>query len=137
MSEFKMVELTEEQVSSLEEKLEAYDNGFMEYPLSGSVQIGIEREGRIVAGADAVVTAFRILYVSTVYVEEAFRGQGLGRQLMEALEAKAVQLGVNQIRLDTFGFQGAEFYPKLGYQEVGSYENVADGYSEHFFVKMI
>ena len=134
---FKMIELTKEQVNIIEEKLEAYDEQYTKYPVNGKVQIGIEHDGRVIAGVDAVVTTFKILYVSTVYVDEDFRGQGLGRRLMKELEARAVEMGVNTIRLDTFDWQGSKFYPKIGYEEVGCYQNEVDGYSEHFFVKRL
>ena len=135
--EFDIIELNREQMNEIEKKLEAYGEKYTRYPTSGGIKIGILHEGQMIAGADAVVTAFRILYVSTVYVDEAFRGQGLGRKLMSELEARAIRLGVNTIRLDTFDWQGSTFYPKLGYEEVGYYKNEIDGYSEHFFVKRL
>ena len=46
-------------------------------------------------------------------------------------------MGVNLIRLDTFSWQGKEFYEALGYEVVGSYENPTDGYAEFFFIKRI
>ena len=49
----------------------------------------------------------------------------------------AKELGANTIRLDTFSWQGKEFYEALGYQIVGHYENETDGYAEYFFLKRI
>ena len=46
-------------------------------------------------------------------------------------------MGVNTIRLDTFDWQGKDFYEALGYRCVGSYDNAEDGYSEYFFMKRI
>lgn len=46
-------------------------------------------------------------------------------------------MGANTIRLDTFSWQGKDFYQALGYQEVGHYENQEDGYAESFFLKRI
>jgi len=135
--EFKIVELSDDQLTMVEEKLEAHDEAYTHYPVEGSIRIGIGHNGELIAGADADVTTFKILYVSTVYVNEEFRGQGLGRKLMAELENRAKSLGVNTIRLDTFNWQGSGFYPKVGYIEVGKYENEEDGYSEHFFVKRI
>ena len=135
--DFEIVELDVEQMNEIEKKLEAYDEKYTRYPVSGAIQIGILHDGKMIAGADAVVTAFKILYVSTVYVDEDFRRMGLGRKLMSELEARAITLGVNTIRLDTFDWQGSTFYPKLGYEEVGYYKNEIDGYSEHFFVKRL
>ena len=133
----KIIDLNEAQLEAVEEGLGAYDDGFMSTKLEGSIQIGIEEDGKVVAGLDACITAFRILYVSTVFVEESCRRKGYGRALMNEMEKRAGEMGVNTIRLDTFSWQGKEFYEALGYQIVGSYENRDDGYAEYFFLKRI
>jgi len=132
-----IIELNEEQVNSIEEKLEAFDEAYITYKLDGSIQLGIEENGELVAGLDASVTAFKILYVSTVFVEERCRRKGYGRLLMERMEQEATKMGLNTIRLDTFSWQGKEFYEALGYQAVGHYSNSEDGYEEYFFMKRI
>lgn len=133
----KIVQLNADQLETLENKLSAYDDGFIEERMEGSIQIGIEENGKIVAGLDSCITTFKILYVSTVFVDEEYRGKGYGRRLMEEMESRARAMGVNTIRLDTFSWQGKEFYEALGYSVVGSYENAADGYAEYFFLKRI
>lgn len=132
-----IIELNEQQVEQIEEKLTAFDDRFIPQKLEGSIQIGIEENGQIVAGLDACITTFKILYVSTMFVEEAYRRRGLGKRLMEEMEKRAMAMGVNTIRLDTFSWQGKEFYEALGYQVAGSYENTLDGYAEFFFVKRL
>lgn len=133
----KIVQLNADQLETLENKLSKYDDGFLPDSLEGSVQIGIEENGRIVAGLDACITTFKILYVSTVFVDEEYRSKGYGRRLMKEMESRARAMGVNTIRLDTFSWQGKEFYEALGYSVVGSYENAADGYAEYFFLKRL
>ena len=133
----KVVELNETQLENLEDRLSAFDEQYITYKMEGSIQLGIEEDGKIVAGLDACVTAFKILYVSTVFVEEAYRGKGYGKRLMAEMENRAGKMGVNLIRLDTFSWQGREFYEALGYEMVGSYENPMDGYAEYFFIKRI
>ncbi len=133
-----IINLTDGQVKEVEEALECYDAQFIRTPQDGKISIGIlDDTGQVIAGLDAVMTAFNILYVSTVFVDESHRRQGLGRQLMEEMETRAKLLGANTIRLDTFDWQGYDFYKALDYQEVGHYAHEADGYSEHFFVKFI
>lgn len=61
----------------------------------------------------------------------------MGKELLKEAESRAKALGANMIRLDTFNWQGREFYLKLGYEEVGQYSSPEDGFSEHFFVKML
>lgn len=133
----KIIDLTEEQVGIIENKLAEYDEDHIHYNLDGRIRIGIEEDGKLVAGLDACMTAFKILYVSTVFVEEDHRRKGLGKELILEMEKRAVSMGANTIRLDTFDWQGKEFYESLGYEMVGNYDNNEDGYSEYFFLKRI
>ena len=133
----KIIDLNEQQVETIEEKLSDYDESFITYRLQGNIQIGIEENGKLIAGLDACMTAFKILYVSTLFVDEAYRRKGYGTKLVQEMEKKAHQLGANMIRLDTFDWQGKEFYKAMGYEIVGSYENKIDGFSEYFFLKRL
>ncbi len=132
-----IIDLNEEQCEDIEQRLEAYDAQHITYKLPGSVSLGIMKDGALIAGADGCMTAFKIFYVSTVFVDEQHRGRGAGRELMAALEKRAAGLGANLIRLDTFDWQGAEFYRRLGYEQVGMYEHATDGFSEYFFLKRL
>ena len=132
-----IVELNEKQIAEIDDKLSDYDEKYIKYRLDGVVQIGIKENGKIIAGLDACMTAFKILYVSTLFVEEEYRRQGYGTKLMQEMEKRAKEFGANMIRLDTFNWQGKEFYSAIGYEMVGSYENILEGYSEHFFLKRL
>ena len=133
----KIINLNEQQLENIEDKLNTFDENYITYKMDGSIQIGIEEDGRLVAGLDACVTAFKILYVSTVFVDEEYRRKGYGKSLIEEMEKRASEMGVNTIRLDTFSWQGKEFYESLNYEVVGNYENNIDGYMEYFFMKRI
>ena len=132
-----IVDLTEEQAEEIEERLSAFDEKYITYKMDGSIRIGIEEDGKLIAGLDACITAFKILYVSTVFVDEAYRRKGFGAELIREMEKRAAAMGVNTIRLDTFNWQGKDFYEAMGYRAAGHYENAEDGYSEYFFVKRI
>jgi ribosomal protein S18 acetylase RimI-like enzyme len=133
----KIIDLNEAQLEHVEDRLSAFDEKHIAYKMDGSIQIGIEENGSIIAGLDACVTAFKILYVSTVFVDEAYRRKGYGKLLMDEMEKRAKAMGVNTIRLDTFSWQGKDFYEALNYKIVGSYENTDDGYAEYFFLKRL
>ncbi len=132
-----IITLNERQVEDIESRLSAFDERHIHYKMNGCIRIGIEEGGMLIAGLDACVTAFRILYVSTVFVDADYRRKGCGTRLMREMERRAAEMGVNAIRLDTFDWQGKAFYEALGYTIVGSYENAADGYSEYFFLKRL
>lgn len=133
----KIVDLTEEQVEELETALDCNDKSYIQYKLNGTVSIGIMDNDVLVAGLDACITAFKILYVSTVYVDEKYRRKGYGKMLIDEMERRAKFLGVNTIRLDTFNWQGKEFYLAMGYEQVGCYKNDIDHFEEYFFLKRI
>ena len=69
---------TEEQLNK-DGGTNTYDENYITYKMEGSIKIGIEEDGRIVAGLDACITAFKILYVSTVFVDEEYRRKGYGK----------------------------------------------------------
>ena len=132
-----IIDLNQEQVEDIEERLEDFDESYITYKMDGEIQIGIEDDGKLVAGLDACITNFKILYVSTVFVDEEYRRKGLGARLMHEMEKRAASMGVNMIRLDTYDWQGKEFYETLGYECVGHYENKEDGFSEYFYLKRL
>lgn len=133
----KIITLTKGQVEDIENRLNAFDENYINYKMNGCIQIGIEEDRKLIAGLDACITAFKILYVSTVFVDENYRRKGYGKQLICEMEKRAVEMGVNTIRIDSFSWQGKEFYEALDYKIVGSYENTVDGYAEYFFLKRL
>ncbi len=133
----KITDISEAQAGDIGERLDAFDRDHITGQIDGRVRIGAEEDGKLIAGLDACITAYRILYVSTVFVDEEYRRQGVGTLLVREMEKRARQMGATMIRLDTFSWQGKEFYEALGYQTVGSYENAAEGYAEYFFLKRL
>lgn len=135
--EYNILDLNEEELESIENRLEDYDKKYISYKLSGDISIGIKVNDKLVAGANGCMTAFKIFYVSTVFVDEEYRRLGFGRLLIREIEKRAKELGANTIRLDTFNWQGKDFYLAEGYEQVGFYENKEDGFEEYFFIKRI
>ena len=133
----KIIDLNMEQAEDIDERLSAFDENYISFNMEGSILIGMEEDGKLIAGLNACITTFKILYVSTVFVDEDYRRKGIGAMLVREMEKRAAAMGVNTIRLDTFDWQGKEFYEALGYKCVGHDENAEDGYSEYFFMKRI
>ena len=135
--ESKFIDLSEEQECEIRYYLDEYNAQHIKYRLDGMMRIGLEEDGKLIAGLIAYMSVYKIMYVDTVFVDEKYRRQGYGRKLVQEAERRAKELGVNTIRLDTFNWQGTEFYKALGYEAVGNYSNEEDGFEETFFVKRI
>lgn len=60
-------------------------------------------------------------YIEGIYVEEAYRNQGISRKLVESGEKWAVSLGCTQIASDTElqHTESQEFHKSIGFKEAG------------------
>jgi GNAT superfamily N-acetyltransferase len=81
-------------------------------------------------------TAYGWLYTQLLAVPEAARGQGLGRSLMLAAEAQALQRNCTRAWVDTiFGARG--FYERLGYTVFGELADHPAGFTRSFLQKVL
>jgi GNAT superfamily N-acetyltransferase len=77
------------------------------------------------------------LYIDELWVDESARGTGLGRKLMEAVEAHAQKNGLIGIWLWTQSWQAEGFYHALGYQEFTRFNNFPRGHCRIGFRKIL
>lgn len=101
------------------------------------IALGIEEDGKLVAGIFGGMIAPHIFYIPTLFVDEQHRGKGYGKKLIQALEEKARSLGIAVIQLSTENGHAEHFYPKLGYEQVGFYEHPIRNIREVFYTKKL
>lgn len=94
----------------------------------------VAEDGEVVGGLVGYAWG-RWLHIDLLWVDEGRRGAGLGTRLMGQAEARAVELGCEHARVETWGFQAPDFYRKLGYTVVGVVENYPPGETDHLLVK--
>jgi GNAT superfamily N-acetyltransferase len=102
------------------------------------------RVGAFVRDADGAVvggtigeTHWNWLFVSHLWVDDAIRGRGLGRDLMRAMEEAAVAAGCSSVHLDTHDFQALPFYEHLGFEQFAVLDDYPTGHTRHFLRKGI
>lgn len=81
----------------------------------------LEMGSRVVAMGGIIPNEQGQAEVLRVRVHPALRRRGLGRAVMSALEQRAVELGLQEMHLDTTVSQpeALAFYRALGYKEIG------------------
>jgi predicted N-acetyltransferase YhbS len=57
------------------------------------------------------------LFINLLWVDARLRQQGIGSGLVAAAERHARAFGCHSAWVDTFSFQGPDFYPRFGYRE--------------------
>lgn len=61
-------------------------------------------------------------FLDLLYLDEACRGQGHGRRMMDHWEAAMASLGCRHVMLSTQADETAKyFYEKLGYRQIGAF----------------
>lgn len=61
-------------------------------------------------------------WLGSLYVEPAYRGKGVGKQLIEAIIKKSQEMNYAQLYLLTFEATLPYWYEKLGWQNIGADE---------------
>jgi GNAT superfamily N-acetyltransferase len=94
-----------------------------------------DNTGQVMAGINATLYCWNIMYVDILYVDYLQRGKGYGRVLLDKAESKAKSLGGYMSHLDTFDWQAKEFYEHLGYVVFGILENCPRGHNRYYMKK--
>ncbi|MDP1604485.1 MAG: GNAT family N-acetyltransferase [Legionella sp.] len=95
----------------------------------------IKNDDEIIAGINAVMYHWGILYIDELFVAEAHRHQKLGGYLLRRVEDEARELGASLSHTDTFDFQAKDFYLKQGYDIFGTLENCPPNHCRFFLKK--
>ena len=92
------------------------------------------RDTEIVGGLFAY-THWNWLEIRHLWVAEALRHQGLGRELVLAAEREARLRGCDHAHVDTYSFQAVPFYERLGYAVFGRLDDYPPGHTRVFLQK--
>lgn len=73
--------------------------------------------------------------VEFLYVDEAFRGRGLGARLLRRVEEEAKKDGMSRILLNTYSFQAPGFYEKMTYRKLFEISPCFGAQRQFYFIK--
>jgi GNAT superfamily N-acetyltransferase len=91
-------------------------------------------ENRVIGGVIGKVF-WNWLSANLVWVEEPFRGCGIGKAVLQRAEEKARERGLTGVHLWTQTWQAPNFYRKLGYEQYAEFDNFPPGHKRLGFRK--
>ncbi|MEJ2238126.1 MAG: GNAT family N-acetyltransferase [Gemmatimonadales bacterium] len=122
-----------ETLAAIQDGLSRYNQAKSPDPTARDIALCVEEGNEVVGGLIGRISRCW-LRIDTLWVDERYRGLGLGKDLMMRAEALARSEGCHSARLDTYSFQSHGFYHQLGYEEFARLEGLKNG-DTHYFLK--
>jgi len=109
-----------------------------EYDLPGvDIKLVLKDADGVVQGGVTACTIYRVMHLDVLWVADKYRRHGYGSQLVLGAEKIGLAKGCITSQTWTFSFQGPEFYPTIGYEQIGVYDGYPYGITEHAFMKQL
>ena len=96
-----------------------------------------DADGNVIGGVLACAVLWHVLHIESVWVADAWRGQGLAAKLLHEVEEEAREYGCYRATVDTYDFQAKPFYEKCGYTECGRVEDMPKGHTYYYLTKSL
>lgn len=97
----------------------------------------IKEKNQIIAGINAKVYLWGILFIDILFIADSHRKKQLGSYLLGKVEDEAKKEGATLAHLDTFDFQAKDFYLKHGYEVFGVLDECPPGHKRYYLKKTL
>ena len=129
---------TEDEVKEFQKGLETYNmeqtSGEFNSPQPWISLVLKDHEGTIIGGI-LTSTLYWTQYLEVLWVDEKYRGQGYGRDLVMEAHRLAKKQGCVSSHTYTFSWQAPDFYQAVGYKLIATYDGYVEGIKEHILMK--
>ena len=103
-------------------------------PLEFSIK---NEKDNVIGGVLAGINYWNGLEIKILWVDENYRNQGHGKNLLNHLENEAKKKGASISMVDTFDFQAEGFYIKNNYEIIGEIKDFPKGHRRIYFSKVL
>lgn len=134
-----------DQEHDIEALIETVLQGFDEVPVPAHVPsyeavplaIALRNDRGAIEGGVTGHSVWDWLYVKYLWVADAHRGGGYGKQLLDAAENTARERACIGVWLNTMSFQAPAFYERQGYEKFGEIKDFPRGHRRAFYRKTL
>jgi GNAT superfamily N-acetyltransferase len=100
-------------------KLEAFNDAHTPAPFERrEIRLFVRDDAGAIQAGLLGALSMHCLVIQIIWVEEALRGQGIGKELIESAVGIARKEGARQAIVETTTFQAPDFYQKLGFSVI-------------------
>jgi len=128
------------EVDIINDKIDDYNNSQVPFLHKESIKLNFcikDKDDNVLAGINAILYGWKILYVEVLFIDEKHRLKGLGSKLLRHVECEAAKLGGRLVHLDTFSFQAMDFYLKHGYEVFGILDDCPEAHKRYYMKKIL
>ncbi|MEE4575751.1 GNAT family N-acetyltransferase [Pseudomonas alliivorans] len=108
-------------------------------PLGGSakdIACAVTEDFRLMGGATGR-TEFGRLFVNFLWVDQQWRGTGLGAEALHRLEALAIERGCMDSIIETLDDEVAGWYQRIGYELIAQIPKYCGPWNRHILLKSL
>ncbi len=87
-----------------------------------------DETGKLIAGVEAGVNGWNVGYADALWVEEPYRGQGIGSRLLREAEREIRAQGGERVLVSAFDWQAVAFFAANGYAVTGTLDDFPKGH---------
>jgi len=121
-------DLTPNEIGAIEDRLYEHNSNATGYDDGRDLGFLIRDEvGRII-GVVAGFTWSGISELKQMWIDEAYRGRGYARALLDAFIEEAYSRGVRRIWVASYDFQAPGFYEKAGFKRIAEFDGWPEGH---------
>jgi len=130
-------DLTPDEIDAIEENL--YDHNRQAVGRSDGEGLGfvIQDEAGRTIGVAAGYTWAGVSELKQMWIDEAHRGRGYARDLLNAFVTEAASRGVRRIWVASYDFQAPEMYEKAGFKRMAEFEGWPEGHTNFILCKTL
>ncbi|MFX1535385.1 MAG: GNAT family N-acetyltransferase [Promethearchaeota archaeon] len=99
------------------------------------IKLVIKNESNQVIGGIQAYTTLKTVHIVCLWIDEKYRNQGYGRELLTSAERIATENGCISGLVNALSFQSPEFFQKYGYKIFGVSDGYSDSIKEYFLIK--
>ena len=97
----------------------------------------VDKDGNIIAGCTGYIYPWGAMYIDDMWVDERYRHQELGSNVLQAVEKAAEEKGCYVITLGTWDFQAKPYYIKHGYTVFSIKKDCPKGHIDYELYKRL